>query len=364
MNRGSIDAQGGNPKVAVERWQNAQQLRTQHLAGGKARIPSSAPTPARATSTSAASISTKTTSPPAEEHLKDAVAVVRASAQARARRPRKPVPARPVLPHARRPRPAENGSAAAQAFYAKRSSCSTTLNLRNPQVADYKSTLGAIQISSPNCCWATRTPPSARPPSSKAIAPLSELVAQNPGVLLYQRDLAVAFRLRAEIHIAQNDRAAAQPDASQGGRDARSPHRRRPRRRRLRRPTRSRQSHADRRPTAGTVRPRAGSVSRRSSRRLRLSVPLCRGRRPAPAPPGPHPATSPPLPAKLRPLPATIRPLHGPFPPHFHAPFHPTKNPQIFPLTICTEHRYTNHTYSKGRPCRPGRPISFAIRFR
>jgi hypothetical protein len=48
----------------------------------------------------------------------------------------------------------------------------------------------------------------------KAVGPLTELVEQYPEVLLHKRDLAVALRVRAEAHLAQDNRPAAEADAA------------------------------------------------------------------------------------------------------------------------------------------------------
>jgi tetratricopeptide (TPR) repeat protein len=109
--------------------------------------------------------------------------------------------------------PTEDGPAAPQAFYDKALELLMTLTLRSPQVADYKVTLGGMQIAVADILLADGQNDAALAAIEQAIGPLTELVTEYPDDLLYQRDLAVALRIRGQIRLAVGDGESALVDA-------------------------------------------------------------------------------------------------------------------------------------------------------
>jgi serine/threonine-protein kinase len=204
MNRGSIDAAGGDPNTGVKRWQEAQSLRTQHLRAGKEDPKLRADAgkgdfnlglfQLREGDVTAALV-----------HLEQAVASFE--------RVRELAPddlqSQYTLAVAYRTlgdlHAADASPDAAQALYAKAFELLTTLNLRNPQVADYQAMLGAMQTSVAELYLEGGKLDDALAAIDQAVAPLSKLVETDVDVLLYQRDLAVARRVRAEV-LSQLDR--------------------------------------------------------------------------------------------------------------------------------------------------------------
>jgi tetratricopeptide (TPR) repeat protein len=220
MNRGSIEAAGGNAKEGIERWQKAQQLRTQRLAGGETNVKLRADAGKGDFNLGRFYIDEGNVAA-AEKHLKESVASFE--------RLRKEAPddldSQFMLAQCYRAlgdlqptdgdeSQAKTAGAAAQAYYAKAFDLLATLHLRNPQVSQYQSNLGGVQTSVAELLLHDGKPKEALEAIEKAVGPLSELVAQEPDVLLDQRDLAVALRLRAAIHLKLADRAAALSDAT------------------------------------------------------------------------------------------------------------------------------------------------------
>jgi serine/threonine protein kinase/tetratricopeptide (TPR) repeat protein len=213
MNRGVIEGVSGDAKLSVKLSQKAQQLRTQRLASGQEDSKLRADT-GKGDFNLGNFYLEQGDAPTAEKHLKDAVASFE---RVREKAP-DDLDSQYLLAQCYRmlgDMQADAGqNDAAQAYYVKAFELLTTLNLRNPQVVKYKATLGAMETSAAELLLDAKKPAEALDAIEKAIAPLTELVTENAEVRLYQRDLAVALRVRAEIHLQQEARPAAASDAT------------------------------------------------------------------------------------------------------------------------------------------------------
>ena len=212
MNLGTIEAVRGNSKLAFERWEGAQELRTKHLSAGEEDVKLRADAGKGDFNLGLFHLNEGDVAT-AEVHLTQAVASFERVRQ------RAPDDLQSQFRLAETYRTlgdlqadAEN-VAAAQDFYNNAFELLTTLNLRNPQVADYKATLGSMQISVAELLLVDGQNAEGIVAIDKGIAPLTLLVDQNPDVLSYQRDMAVALRVRAEAQLAQDNGAAAAVDA-------------------------------------------------------------------------------------------------------------------------------------------------------
>jgi serine/threonine-protein kinase len=213
MNLGTIEAISGDSKLALERWQHAQDLRTHHLAGGTEDVKLRADAGKGDFNLGLFHLNEGDVAK-AEEHLTQAVASfekVRELAPDDLQSQFRLTESYRTLGDLK----ADAGDVAgAQPFYNKAFELLTSLNLRNPQVGDYKASLGAMQTSLAELLLDDGQGAEALAAVEKAVEPLTELVEQYPEVLLHQRDLAVALRVRAEAHLAENNRQTAAADVA------------------------------------------------------------------------------------------------------------------------------------------------------
>jgi serine/threonine-protein kinase len=213
MNLGTIEALSGDAKLAFDRWQKAQEIRTRHLTVGAESVKLRADAGKGDFNLGLFHLNEGDVAK-AEQHLKQAV-----DSFERVRR-QAPNDLQSQFRLAETYRTLGDlqadagGIASARPLYDKAFDLLTTLNLRNPQVADYKATLGAMQTSVAELLLADGQIDEGLIAINKSIGPLEELVDQHPDMLLHQRDWAVALRVRAELQLEQGDRSAAAADAA------------------------------------------------------------------------------------------------------------------------------------------------------
>jgi tetratricopeptide (TPR) repeat protein/tRNA A-37 threonylcarbamoyl transferase component Bud32 len=212
MNRGGVEAAAGQGEAGLARLEKAQELRTQHLSMGVVDSKLRADAGKGDFNLGRHHLNSGDV-PTAEKHLRAAAEQferVRESDPDDLESQHQLALAYRTLGDLQ----GEEGQIdAAQAYYAKAFELLTTLNLRNPRVADYKATLGAMQTSAAELLLSADQPDDALAAIEKAVGPLDELVAQNPAVLLYARDLAVALRVRAATMLKLENPALATADA-------------------------------------------------------------------------------------------------------------------------------------------------------
>ncbi len=215
MNRGSIDAARGNAKPAVERWQQAQQMRTTRLSTGDddAKLRADA---GKGDFNLGRFYLDQGDNDAARRHL---TLAVEAFERTRQQAP-DDLESQYLLAVSYRTlgdlQPTDAGLDAALALYDKAYELLAMLSLRNPTVPVYKSDLAAMQINVAEMLLAADNPADALDAIGKATGPLEEFIARNPAdpdLSLYQRDLAVAWRLSGEAQLGAGDAAAAKADA-------------------------------------------------------------------------------------------------------------------------------------------------------
>jgi tetratricopeptide (TPR) repeat protein len=209
MNQASIDALLGDGNGAINKWQEAQKLRTDRLVAGEQDAALRADSGMGDVNLGLYYYRIADDSK-AEEHLKKAAATFE---QVRQQAPndltsqyRLAVSYR-TLGDLRLN--ADDGAAEAHSYYDKAYELLSTLSLRSPQVREYKADLGGMQLAVAELWLNENKPAEALAALAKARIPLEQVVQQYPDVLLSQRDLAVALRMSGEIRAARGDHEAA-----------------------------------------------------------------------------------------------------------------------------------------------------------
>jgi eukaryotic-like serine/threonine-protein kinase len=212
MNLGTVDARRGDEKRGVQRWQEAQRLRTSRLRTGE-EDPRLVADAGKGDFNLGLHYSELGDIDAARERF---VLAVESFERVRELAP-DDLASQFLLAQTYRELgnllPTEDGPEAAQAYFDKALELLTTLTVRSPQVAEYKATLGGMQIAVADMLLVDGQNEPALAAIEQAIGPLTELVTEHPHDLLYQRDLAVALRLRGQIHLAAGDGEAALADA-------------------------------------------------------------------------------------------------------------------------------------------------------
>jgi eukaryotic-like serine/threonine-protein kinase len=242
MNRGSISDARGDAPTAVKRWQQAQQLRTSRLASGKAS-PKLRADAGKGAYNLGKRFLDEGKLEEARKHLIEAVASFEevrkqapddldsqyslalsyrklgdlqtegATTIASAAQPQAPPPETSPPDDSEQSPP---DALPAMPFYDKAAELLATLSLRNPTVSAYQSDFSGIQIDAAQMLLDGGEPEKARAAIDQATSALNDLLQRSPDdpdLALHQRDLAVAWRVSALIHMRQNDDPAAAADA-------------------------------------------------------------------------------------------------------------------------------------------------------
>jgi serine/threonine protein kinase/tetratricopeptide (TPR) repeat protein len=212
MNRGTVDAAGGDAKRGVERWREAQSLRSEQLRSGVADVKLRADA-AQGDFNLGLFHLREGDRATAAEHL--AAAAVGFAKVRDADPDNLDVQYRLALTHRTLGdlHVADDDRDAAAEEYRQGRELLAALRARNPQVTDYQHTLAAMQIAIAELRLLEADVENALDAANEAVESLEELVELDPADRRRQRDLAVALRVRAQVQIELDNPEEAAADA-------------------------------------------------------------------------------------------------------------------------------------------------------